>query len=151
MITDASLQVSNAQAVTTTAVSTDKINFGLPTRDMAPGEELYALFSVDTTVTAAGSATVTFQILTSAASDLSSPTVISSTDAIGKAELTAGRGLISLHLNKTILAAQKLGQQYLGVQYVVANGPLTAGAFSCLFADSDVTDGKYYASGFSVL
>ena len=151
MITDASLQLSTAQVVTATAVSTNTIDLGVA-RDMAPGDELYAIFSVDVSAAAAGAATVTFQIITSAASDLSSPTVISSTDAIGKAELTAGRSPISLHLNKSILAAQKLGQRYLGVQYVVATGPLTTGsAFSCVLTDSEIADGKYYTSGFSVL
>ena len=147
---DALLQLSAAQAVTTTAVSTNTIDLS-QSRDMAVGRDLYAVVDVDASVTAAGAATVTFQVITSAAANLGSPTVIAQTDAIGKAELTAGRRPISIALNPAILAAQPNGQRYLGVQYTVGTGPLTAGAFTCYISDSQVTGPQYYPSGFSVL
>lgn len=146
---DALLQLSAAQAVTTTAVSTNTIDLS-QVRDMAVGRDLYAVIDVDASVTASGAATVTFQVITSAAANLGSPTVIAQTDAIGKAELTAGRRPISIALNPAILAAQPNGQRYLGVQYTVGTGPLTAGAFTCYINDSQVTGPQYYPSGFSV-
>jgi len=149
MMTDALLQLSSAQAVTASAVSTNTVDLSVA-RDMAPGKQLYAVFTVDTTVTAAGAATVNFQIISSAAAALSSPTVLAQTDAIGKAELTAGRKPIVVALNPSVLAAQPNGQRYLGVQYTVGTGPLTAGAFTCTITDSYPAD-KAYASGFTVL
>ena len=68
---------------------------------------------------------------------------------IGKAELTLGK-MFSLPLGNAILAAQKLGQRYLGVQYTVATGPLTAGKFTCHITLDAVHDIKSYASGFTV-
>lgn len=149
MITDALLQLSSAQAVTATAVSTNTIDLGVA-RDLGPGCDLYAMFNVDEAAVAAGAATVTFQIITSAAANLSSPTIIGQTDAISKTELTLGRKPIFVPIPSAILAAQPVGQRYLGVQYTVATGPLTAGKFSCAIVDEDSSGGKYYASGFSV-
>lgn len=150
MILDALLQLSSAQAVTATAVSTNTIDLGVA-RDLGPGTELYAVFGVDTTVTAAGAATVNFQVITSAAAALTSPSIIAQTDAIGKAELTAGRTLIAVALNPSILAADPNGRRYLGVQYTVATGPLTAGAFTCYLTDTLPPGFEYYASGFTVV
>ena len=148
MITDALLQLSASQVVTATAVSTNTIDLS-QSRDLGPGSDIYATFGVEVAATAAGAATVTFQIISSAAANLSSPTILTATDAIGKAELTAGK-TFSVCLNNAILAAQPKGQRYLGVQYTIATGPLTAGTFSCYLTDSAVHDGKYYPSGFTV-
>lgn len=150
MMLDALLQLSSAQAVTATAVSTNTIDLGTP-RDIGVGEDLYAVFTVDQAATAAGAATVTFEVITSASADLSSPNVLASTGAIGKAELTAGRAPICLCLPPSNLAALPLGQRYLGTRYTVGTGPLTAGAFSAQISNTEVTGVKSYASGFSVL
>lgn len=149
MMTDALLQLSSAQAVTTTAVSTNTIDLSLA-RDIGAGEDLYANFGVDTTATAAGAATVTFQVISSAASNLGSPTVIVETGAIPITDLVAGRAPISLCIPQSALTTLPKGQRYLGVQYTVATGPLTAGAFSALINDTEVSVGKHYASGFTV-
>lgn len=149
MLVDALLQLSAAQAVTASAVSTNTIDLGTA-RDLAPGKPLYLVFGVDTTATAAGAATVTFQAISSAAANLGSPTVLAQTDAIGKAELTAGRKLIAVPIAPPVLAAQPKGQQYLGAQYTVATGPLTAGAFTCYLTDTLPPGAQLYASGFSV-
>ena len=148
MLTDALLQLSAAQAVTASAVSTNTIDLGTA-RDLGPGGELYATFGVDEAALAAGAATVTFQLISSAAANLGSPTILLQSDAIGKAELTLGK-MFSLPLGNAILAAQKLGQRYLGVQYTVATGPLTAGKFTCHITLDAVHDIKSYASGFTV-
>jgi hypothetical protein len=149
MLLDALLLLSAAQAVTASAVSTNTVDLKAA-RDIAPGSDVYAVFDVDQTVTAAGAATVAFEIISSAAADLSSPTVLVSTAPIGKAELTQGRRPIALEITDTILASQPIGQRYLGVRYTVATGPLTAGQFTCYFADEKPSVGKNYPSGFSV-
>lgn len=149
MITDAFLQLSNAQAVTASAVSTNTIDLGVA-RDVGTGECLYAVITVDQAVTAAGAATVNFQVISSAAAALSSPTILGQTDAIGKAELTAGRRPIVIEIPRTVLAAQPVGQRYMGLQFTVATGPLTAGQFTVNIV-RDVQDvAKYYASGYAV-
>jgi hypothetical protein len=149
MITDALLQLSTAQAVTASAVSTNTIDLGTA-RDLGQGNDLYAAFGVDIAATAAGAATVQFQIISSANANLSSPNILASTDAIPKTDLTAGRKPIVLCLNSSVLLALPIGQRYLGVQYTVATGPLTAGSFSAALTMDDPGVGKNYASGFSV-
>jgi hypothetical protein len=149
MLLDALLQLSAAQAVTATAVSTNTVDLK-SARDIAPGNDIYAVIDVEQTVLAAGAATVAFEIISSAAADLSSPTVLVSTAPIGKAELTAGRRPISIAIPDSILNAQPVGQRYLGVRYTVATGPLTAGQFTAYFTDTTPSVGKNYPSGFSV-
>lgn len=149
MILDALLQLSSAQAVTATAVSTNTIDLS-QNRDIGAGTDLYAAIQVDTSATAAGAATVTFQIITSANANLSSPTVIGQTDAIPKTDLTAGRKPIIIPIPASTLLSQPIGQRYLGIQYTVGTGPLTAGAFTAYIAMGDVSVGKNYPSGFSV-
>lgn len=150
MLLDALLQLSNAQAVTATVVSTNTIDLS-QARDMGPGENLHAVIGVDTTATAAGAATVTFQIISSASAALSSPTVLAQTDAIPIANLTVGRKPIVIDLSPAVLLAQPIGQRYLGIQYTVAAGPLTAGAFTAYLSNSEVTVGANYPSGFTVV
>lgn len=148
---DAFLQLSAVQVVTASAVSTNTIDLGTA-RDMASGEELNMQFTVDATALAAGAATVTFQAISSAAANLSSPTILTQTDAIGKAELTAGRKPIELPLGRAqLISAQALGQRFLGVQYTVATGPLTQGSFTCYLIIDPQDVNKNYASGFSVV
>lgn len=149
MILDALLQLSAAQAVTASAVSINTIDLG-SNRDLGPGKNLFVVWGVDETATAAGAATVTFQVITSAAAALTTPSVVAQTDAIGKAELTAGRKLFAQRIDPAILAAQPNGQRYLGCQYTVATGPLTAGKFTAYVTDTLPPGMEYYASGFSV-
>lgn len=142
------LKLSAAQAVTTTAVSTNTIPLG-NARDIGPGEQLFANITVDEAVTASGAATVTFEVITSAASDLSAPTVVAATGPVGKADLTIGRDPINIAIPPHI--SQEKGQAYIGVRYTVATGPLTAGKFTCYLSNSADHKQKNYPSGFSVL
>ena len=149
MMTDALLQLSAAQAVTASAVSTNTIDLS-QARDIGAGEDLYVVFTVDVAATAAGAATVNFQVITSAAAALTSPNILVQTDAIVKTELTAGRRPIYLNIPASVLASLPIGQRYLGVQYTVGTGPLTAGSFSAAITNAEVDVGKNYPSGFTV-
>lgn len=149
MITDSQLNLSSAQAVTTTAVSANTYDLG-QARDVGTGQDLYVVVTVDSNVTAAGAGTVTFQVISSASAALTSPTILAQTDAIGKAELPAGRRPIVLQVPRTILAAQPIGQRYLGLQYTVGTGPLTGGSFTTNIVVDPQDVGKLYPSGFTV-
>ena len=90
MITDALLRVSENQALTTTAVSTNTIDLSVA-RDVGEGTALYMNFAV--TEALANGTSVKFEVISSAAANLGSPTVIGSTDAILTAALTLGKTL----------------------------------------------------------
>jgi hypothetical protein len=149
MLTDALLQLSSAQAVTASAVSTNTIDLS-QARDLGPGEDITISISVDIAATAAGAATVQFQLITSAAANLGAPTIIAQTDAIGKAALVIGARIDIKVPSQTTVQGVALGQRYLGVQYTVGTGPLTAGSFTAIgvYDFADVT--KAYPAAFTV-
>lgn len=149
MLTDAFLQLSTAQAVTATAVSTNTVDLGVA-RDIAPGKPLYAVFQIDTTFTAAGAATMNCQIVSSAAANLGSPTVIADSGPIAVAQLTAGRRLIGVPIGPNPVAATPNGQRFIGAQYTVATGPMTAGAITATIVDTLPPGAQLYGSGFTV-
>lgn len=151
MINDAFLYLSGSpgnagQAVTATAVSTNTIDLS-QARDIGEGEDLYVQFITDVAATAAGAATVRFEVITSASANLGSPTVIVASGDIPKASLTVG-ARIELEIPAQYLVP--LGQRYLGVQYTVSTGPLTAGTFTALINFGHQSGQKSYASGFTV-
>jgi len=148
MYTDSQLTLSAAQAVTTTAFSTNTIDL-LAAQDPGAGRPVYLIIRVGTAVAAAGAATVQFQIVSSANANLSSPTILGQSDAIAKANLGANT-LIVATLPKSFV--NRIGQRYLGLQYAVGTGPLTAGAFDA-YITPDAAGLKYvnpYPVGWSI-
>lgn len=151
MLLDAFLQLSKEQApVSGFVVSTNTIDLS-EARDIASGCTLFALFGVDETVTSGSASTVTFQVISSAAANLGSPTVIAQTGAIPKADLVAGRNPIGLPIPDHALLSLPKGQRYLGVQYTIGGANLTAGKFTASIS-KDAPSGavKMYPSGFDV-
>jgi len=120
MFIDKNLQVSNEQAVTVSAESTDVIDFGQDNPNTGMDDRSNMVITVDVAATAAGAATVTFSVQDSA--DNSTFADVAVTAAIGKATLVAGRQIV-------IPMPTKL-RRYSRVYYTVGTGPLTAGAFS---------------------
>jgi hypothetical protein len=120
MYIDKHLQVSNEQAVTTSAASTDVIDFGQANPNVGLDDRSNMAITVDESATAAGAATVTFSVQDSA--DNSTFADVAVTAAIGKASLAAGQQVV-------IPMPTKL-RRYCRVYYTVATGPLTAGKFS---------------------
>ena len=142
MITDKLLRVSEDQAITTTAVSTDTIDLGTA-RDIGEGTALYMNFAVTTAL--ANGTSVKFEVITSANANLSSPTVIGSSDAILTAALTEGKNVV-VRLNPLI--AEK-GARYLGARYTIS-GTQTSGKVTADIVETIGDGRKYYASGFTV-
>lgn len=120
MFIDKNLQVSNEQAVTASAASTDVIDFGQANPDVGLDDRSNMVITVDEAATAAGAATVTFSVQDSA--DNSTFADVAVTAAIGKAALVAG-------YQHVIPMPTKL-RRYCRVYYTVGTGPLTAGKFS---------------------
>lgn len=124
MIIDKLLQVSDKQTLTATAASTDVIDAGAvrkgPARDLGGGEQLYAVFVMDSDTDAAGAATVTFSVQDSADNVTFADVVASG--AIGKAALKAGAHVV--------LPLPPGMRRYVRANYTVATGPLTAGKVS---------------------
>lgn len=143
MILDKLTLFSEAQAVTASAASTDVLDLGPikgTVRDIGVGYPIEFMVQVSTTATAAGAATVNFQLQTSA--DNSTYTTIYDSGALALTALVAGK--------RPVVAKVPQGvKRYLRVNYSVGTGPLTAGAFTAgLLLD---VDANYpYPSNFTV-
>jgi hypothetical protein len=144
MITDKLLRVSDAQAVTTTAVSTDTVDLSVA-RDIGEGGDLYMNFAM--TEAFAGGTSTNFEVIIADNAALSSNVVvIGASGAIVTASLTLGTN-VAVRLNPQIAS---LGKRYLGARYTVS-GTNSAGKVTADMV-MDVQDGKkFYASGFTVV
>ena len=142
MITDSLLRVSEDQAITSTAFSTDTIDLGTA-RDIGEGTALYMNFCVTTAL--ANGTSVKFEVVTSANANLSSPVVVGSSDAVLTAALTAGKNVV-VRINPDIAGK---GKRYLGARYTVA-GTFNAGKVTADVVETIGDGQKYYASGFTV-
>lgn len=149
MYVDKQEELSDSQAVTVTAISTNVIDLtqgqaGLTTIDIGTGENMYLVIQVDTTATAGGAAVVTFSLESDSTANLAtSPTVHYTSAGTPVATLVAGYEVARIKLPGGDY------ERFLGVRYTVATGPLTAGAFSA-FLTKDAHGQKNYASGFTV-
>ena len=142
MITDSLLRVSEDQALTTTAVSTNTVDLSVA-RDMGEGTTLYMNFAI--TEALANGTSVTFEVITSASANLGTPTVIGSSAAIVTASLTLGKNIV-VTLNPDIAGK---GQRYLGARYTIA-GTFNAGKVTADIVETIGDGRKFYASGFTV-
>ena len=142
MITDKLLRVSEDQAITTTAFSTDTIDLGTA-RDIGEGTALYMNFAVTTAL--ANGTSVKFEVVISDNANLSSPVGVGRSDAILTAALTVGKNVV-VRINPDIAGK---GKRYLGARYTVA-GTFNAGKVTADVVETIGDGQKYYASGFTV-
>jgi hypothetical protein len=122
MILDKNLQLSSAQVVTAAAASSNYIDMSA-VKDVG-NSGLVVVITCDQTATAAGAATVQFQLQEDTDSAFGTAVNVLETDAIGKAALTAGMAPIFLPV------PPGFSKQYLRLYFNVATGPLTAGKFT---------------------
>ena len=142
MITDKLLRVSEDQAVTSTAYSTNTIDLSVA-RDVGEGTALYMNFAL--TEAFANGTNITFEVVTSANANLSSHDVIGSSATIATAALTLGKNIV-VRINPDIAGK---GKRYLGARYVVT-GTMNAGKVTADVVETIGDGQKYYASGFTV-
>ena len=100
-------------------------------------------FAVTTAL--ANGTSVKFEVITSAAANLGSPTVIGSSDAILTAALTVGKNVV-VRINPDIAGK---GKRYLGARYTVS-GTYNAGKVTADVVETIGDGQKVYASGFTV-
>ena len=142
MITDSLLRVSEDQAVTSTAYSTNTIDLSAA-RDVGEGKTLYMNFAL--TEAFANGTNITFEVVTSANANLSSHDVVGSSTTIATAALTLGKNIV-VAINPQIASK---GKRYLGARYVVT-GTMNAGKVTADVEKQSVMVKKSNASGFTV-
>ena len=147
MIMDERLEFCDATALSTAgtglALVGDVIDLGDDGLDIGNGEPLYLCVQVDTTVTSAGAATVSFVLASDAQAAIAadgSATVHYQTAAIGKATLVAGY--------TAAMVALPLGtyERYVGILQNVGVAALTAGKINA-FLTKDPNGWKAYPDG----
>ena len=144
--------VKTGQNVGASAISTNVLDLRNAATPVLADEgiiehDLWLTIMVDTAITAAGAATVTFSLESDSTADLAtSATVHYTTAAIGKATLVAGYIPVQIQL-----PTQATYERYLGVRYTVATGPLTQtpGGFLA-WLSPDVPRIINYAAGFTI-
>lgn len=149
MYIDAKTELSDAQAVTSTAISSNVIDLGATNtlKDIGTGQDVYLVVSTQTAATDSGSdATLTVTLESDSTANLAtSATVHFSTGALAFAAFSPAG---------SVLAAVKLPagnyERYVGVRYTVGSGPLTAGKFDA-FLTTDVQSWRAYADNVTIL
>lgn len=149
MYIDAKTELSDAQAVTSTAISSNVIDLGATNtlKDIGTGQDVYLVVSTQTAATDSGSdATLTVTLESDSTANLAtSATVHFSTGALAFAAFSSAG---------SVLAAVKLPagnyERYVGVRYTVGSGPLTAGKFDA-FLTTDVQSWRAYADNVTIL
>lgn len=118
---DQNLVMSDAQAVTSTAVSTKSIDCTVALRNLGSGEPVDVLVAIGTTFTAGGAATLTVALQDSADNSTFADVLVG--PAIAVASLVAGFEAFRIRLPATL-------RRYIALNYTVATGPMTAGALT---------------------
>ena len=138
---DKSIRLSEAQAVTASAASTNVVDTHVALRHLGDGEPLWLVVNVNTTVAAAGGASnVTFSLQDS--TDDSSFAVVLQGPAIPKATLVAGHRAFCVALPPGL-------RRYFRVNYAVDTNDLTAGKFDA-FIVQDLQQNVARAPGYTI-
>jgi hypothetical protein len=147
MILDAFNEFSDAQAVTSTAISTNVIDLGSTntTRDIGAGQVVYLIVTTQTAITDTSSdATLTVTLESDTAAALNVANVIHfTTGALSFATYSAAGSVIA-----AIALPIANYKRYLGLRYTVASGPFTAGAIDA-FLTEDYGKYKAYVRGYT--
>ena len=125
MILDNQTLLSNQQAITATAASTNVIDLGPINagivRDIGNGKPIPILVQVTENFTAGGAATLTVALQTDDNAAFSSPKTVHVTAAIALADLKAGKQITLDYIPRGT------NERFLRLNYTVVTGPMTAG------------------------
>lgn len=143
MIVDQFLRVSDAQAITADAASTNTIDLS-QARDIGEGKPLYAVFTVTQAFNNLTSMLV--EVIVSDNADLSSPVILAMQNT-----LLAGLAVGNQYIVVVPPQIASLGKRYLGAYYDITGTAPSTGKVTCDFT-TDIQDGKkFYASGFTLV
>lgn len=138
MISDALNAIANNTALNTGAAGNyvigDQIDLGVTARGIGANigaGAVYLVITVDTTATSGGSATASFSLLSSAATDLGTPDVVFTTPAIAVASLTAGTLVCAI-----ALPVGFAWKRYIGLRQTTGTAAFTAGAVSAILTQT---------------
>ena len=125
MILDNQTLLSNDQAITATAASTNTIDLAPiasgVARDIGKGKPIPLLVQVTEAFTAAGAATLAIDLQVDDNSSFSSPKTVASIPATALASLVAGAQFNMDYIPRGT------NERYMRLYYTVATGPMTAG------------------------
>lgn len=143
MIFDAQNLFSQAQALTTTAASTNYINLS-QVRDIGTGEPLYLVCVVTTAFTDTGSDSTVTVALEGDSSTTFTPDgtenqfIFPALSAVGATKIT-----------RLDPGSAPLQYQYIQLKYTMTGGDLTTGAITA-FLTHDIDKYKSYAKGYTI-
>lgn len=125
MIFDTQNLLSDAQAITATAASTNVIDLspiaqGI-VRDIGKGKQIPLLIQVVENFAAAGAATLTVALQVDSVENFASPKTVWSSGAIALADLVAGKVIVPEYVTRGT------DERYMRLNYTVGTGPMTAG------------------------
>lgn len=143
MYVDAQLLLSDAQAVTASADSTNTIDLS-SVRDIGTGKSLYMVTVCDVAMTDSGSdSTVTVAL------QGDSTTTITPDATFNLYSFAATSAAGTVKYAKLDPDSGPLQYRYINVNYTVANGNLTTGSFTT-FITTDIAKYESYANGYTI-
>lgn len=125
MIFDRTSLLSDQQAITATAASTNVIDLapiaGGVVRDIGKGKPIPLLIQLTEDFTAGGAATLTIALQVDSVENFASPKTVWTTAAMALADLKAGKVIVPEFIPRGT------DERYMRLNYTVATGPMTAG------------------------
>lgn len=144
MFIDSQLLLSDAQAVTADAVSSNTVDTGAAGNSIEIGEPLVIVIQVDVAADATtGDETYSFEAIQSAAANLGSPDVLASV-TIAASALSAG----SIHYLPIPQGSKS--KRYLGLNYSVGGTTPTITCTAFIQPANQIQAFKAYADGFTI-
>jgi hypothetical protein len=146
MYVDSQNLISDAQAVSADAVSTNTIDLGnvTPKNEIGSGEPMCFAVQVDVAADVAnGDETYVFEVIQSANANLSSPDILMQRE-IARASLTAG----SIHFLP--IPPGSVTKRYLGMNYNVGGTTPSVTVTTFLIPMSQIDTFKAYAKGYTI-
>lgn len=126
MIFDQTNLLSDRQAITVTAASTNVIDLGpidgRVVRDIGKGKPIPLLIQVVEDFDAAGAATLTIALQVDSVENFASPKTVWTSGALALADLVAGKVVVPEYVPRGT------DERYLRLNYTVGTGPMTDGA-----------------------